>query len=68
MRPVYCDVCRRDMVTPDGKFEVQGINIKIWSDEDKYLEFTKQLMYPYEPGRQYKICVACWLRSLGVKA
>jgi len=62
-----CDVCGRNLVLPNG-VEIVGTLISL--DMQKDSPFTKEceaMMSPYEPGREYKICFPCMLKSLGVK-
>ena len=60
-----CDVCGRSMTSKSGN-SVQGINIILGdSSEDKNLNI-KEIYPEIELHRDYKVCIVCWLRSLGV--
>ena len=76
-----CDVCGKKQ--PKGKPETWGIvmtppvindislanknSVEIKAEEAFKLSLAKSF-YPYDPDKTYRICYACWLKSLGVKS
>ena len=64
-----CDVCGRNLTGPDGA-RLSGLvfTVSVGGDvpEDQANWFA-ELVRPYEIGREYNVCVPCYLGALGVK-
>lgn len=63
-----CDICGQNTTLPSGR-NIIGLSIQLtteaMSKED--VVFLRNYLAPYKANRSYKICVACWLKVLGVK-
>ena len=77
---VFCDVCGRSMSYRDEDFNyiqswtgdqsLTGVHTILRVPDGVspgYREWAKKMFAPYEVDREYRICLACWLKALGVK-
>jgi len=63
---VMCDVCGRNMETKKG-VSIIGMHITLEASTEKEVKETQAIYPEIELGKAYKVCWACWLKSLGIK-
>lgn len=60
-----CDVCGNSVTMLDGK-TVFAVSIVVNNTDSEISEFLAGQLFPYELDRDYRVCWACYLRSLGI--